>query len=232
LKIAIHQPNYLPYPGFFAKAALCEIFAFYDTAQFTRGDFINRNKIRTFSLNDAIWLTLPVGKKKYEGVPISEVRIKDDTIFDKHRKTIEGMYSRAPFFDQELCDYVSTGHEFLAEHNISLIKCILQKLDIEPKLVCSSKLEIPRRCGTAGIIDIVKALNGTEYISGLGAKTYLEEEKFQRESINLYYANYQSIRYTQLHPGFVENLSIIDAAFNISWKALALKLKNTEVQRR
>jgi len=230
LKIAIHQPNYLPYPGFFAKASLCEIFVLYDSAQFTRGDFMNRNRIRTFSHNGCMWLTLPVGKKKYEGVPISEVRIKDDAIFKQHRKTIETMYSRAPFFNKELCDSVGIGHEFLCEHNTFLIGYIFEKLGVKPKVVHASKLDIPIRRGTAGIVDIVKVLNGTEYISGLGAKTYLEEELFKKESIDLSYIEFQPIRYAQMHPGFVENLSIIDAVFNMGWKEVASALKNTSIK--
>lgn len=233
MKIAIHQPNYLPYPGFFAKANLCDIFVIYDSAQFTRGDYFNRNRIRTFSLNGYIWLTLPVGKRNYKGTSISEVKITEDEIFGKHSKTIETTYSRAPHFDEEVCEYVSIGHEFLAEHNIFLIKFLLSKLDINPKLVCSSKLNIPGRHGTLGIIDIVKALHGTEYISGLGAKAYLEEERFKEEHIDLSYVAYEPLKYPQIHPGFVENMSVIDTIFNIGWKATSLiieKCKKNEKQ--
>jgi len=226
MKIAIHQPNYLPYPGFFAKANLCDIFVIYDSAQFTRGDYFNRNRIRTFSLNGCMWLTLPVGKRNYEGVPISEVKIADERIFDKHSQTIRMMYSRAPHFDEDVCKYVRVGHEFLAEHNVFLIKFLLNKLGINPKLIYSSKLNLPIRTGTLGIIDIVKALHGTEYISGLGAKSYMEEEQFKEESINLSYVAYKPLKYPQIHPGFVENMSIIDAVFNIGWKAASLELKN------
>lgn len=231
MKIAIHQPNYLPYPGFFAKAGLCDKFVIYDTAQFTRGDFINRNRIRTFSFNGTMWLTLPVGKKKYEGVPITEVKIKDEAIFGEHGKTLKMMYSRALYYNQEVCDVVGTAHESLAEHNTFLIQYILQKLDMKPLVVHSSELNISIGHGTSGIIDIVKALNGTEYISGLGAKTYLEEERFKEESIALSYIAYEPLRYTQMHPGFVENTSIIDAIFNVGWSELEKALKNTKIQR-
>ena len=176
-----------------------------------------------------MWLTLPVGKKKYKGVAIDEVKIKDDAVFGEHGKTLKVMYSRAPFYDHEVCDLVSRGHESMAEHNTSLIQHILQKLDMKPIVLHSSKLNIPIGNGTSGIIDMVKALNGTEYISGLGAKTYLEEKRFADESIELRYASFEPLRYTQMHPGFVENLSIIDAAFNISWKEVSQALKNTKI---
>lgn len=230
MKIAIHQPNYIPYPGFFAKAKLCDVFVFYDTAQFTRGDYINRNRIRTFAPSGSMWLTLPVGKKKFEGVPISEVTITDNDIFDKHCKTVKNTYSRAPYFDEEICERLETKHDSLAEHNTSLARFLFEKLELNPRIVNSSELRIPKRHGTSGIMDIVKALQGTHYISGLGARNYLEKERFKEESIDLSFAAYEPWEYPQIHPGFASDMSIIDAVFNLGWTATSQKLKETGLE--
>lgn len=230
MKVAIHQPNYLPYPGFFVKLFLSDIFVIYDTAQFTRGDFINRNRIRTFSYNGYMWLTLPVGKKNFKDVPINQVKIADKGIFEKHSKTLMAMYSRAPFFDKEMCEIVETPHKNLAEHNIFIIKYIIEKLKLnKPRLILSSNLKIEIRRATEGLIDIVKAVGGKVYISGQGAKTYIQPELFKKENIDLVFIDYKPWRYPQIHPGFVENMSIIDAIMNIGWRCVTKRLKETRV---
>jgi len=175
-----------------------------------------------------MWLTLPVGKKDFRSASINEIKIKDNEIFDKHCKTIKMTYARAPHFDEEVCKLVDIGHESLAEHNTFLIRFFLNRLGINPKLICASELNIPIRAGTEGIIDIVKALDGVEYISGLGAKTYINEELFKEESIGISYIAYKPIVYSQIHPGFVENMSAIDAVFNLGWRETSLKLKNVK----
>jgi hypothetical protein len=206
------------------------VFVIYDTAQFTRGDFINRNRVRTFSLNGFIWLTLPVGKRNFARVPINKVKIQDKEIFKKHAKTLRVLYSKAPFFDEKVCEWVETPHCNLSEHNFFLIEQIIRNMNIkQPRIVFSSDLKVSQSYGTQALINIIKALGGDEYISGSGAKAYLEEYLFQKENIKLFYLDYKPLKYPQIHPGFVENMSIIDAIFNIGWTATALKLKETKI---
>lgn len=226
MKVAIHQPNYLPYPGFFAKLFLSDIFVIYDTAQFTRGDFINRNRIRTFSYNGYMWLTLPVGKKNFKNVPINQVEIRDEKIFKKHAETLRVFYSKAPYFDEKICQWVETAHKNLSKHNIFLIKQLAQNLNIKhPRILLSSELKLPSATGTQSLLNIVKAVNGDTYISGTGAKAYLDEQIFQKENIKLLYLDYKPIIYPQIHPGFVENMSIVDAIFNVGWENVTFQIK-------
>jgi hypothetical protein len=168
-----------------------------------------------------------VGKKNFKEVPINHVEIPDKEIFRKHVRTLRALYSKAPFFDEKICEWVRTPHQNLAEHNFFLIERLIENLNIKcPKILFSSELTVPygsRR--TQALIDIIKALKGDEYISGSGAKNYLEEHLFQRENITLAYLNYEPIKYPQIHPGFVENMSVIDAIFNIGWEETARKIK-------
>jgi hypothetical protein len=225
MRIAIHQPNYIPYPGFFAKLGLSDIFVIYDTAQFTRCGFINRNRIRKQSPNGCMWLTLPVGKKDYKEVSINQVKIAENRVFEQHSKILKYMYSKAPFFDKEICEVLATPHLSLSDHNVSIILFLTNRLRIrKPQIVLSSELNIPIRHATEGIIDIVKALGGTEYISGTGAKNYLKPELIEKEGIKLSFSNYEPLRYKQIHPGFVENMSIVDAVFNMGWEETAARI--------
>lgn len=225
MKIAIHQPNYLPYPGFFAKMNCCDVFVLYDKAQFTRGDFINRNRVRGFSTNQYVWLTLPVGKKNFEGIAINQIRIASDKVFSAHSNTIRFLYSKALFFDTEICECVATPHYSLAEHNITLIQFLIDKLHMKhPKIILSSGLDTKIRHGTEGIIDIVKSLHGDEYISGTGGKEYLKTNLFRDESIKLSFIDYEPLKYHQIHPGFVVDMSLIDAIFNIGWEETSSRI--------
>jgi hypothetical protein len=179
-----------------------------------------------------MWLTLPVGKKDFSEVAINNVDITDEKISCKHAKTIKTMYSRAPFFEEEIYELIETYHKNLAEHNIFIITSLVNKLEIHrPKIVLASSLQVQRKKGTEGIIEIIKALKGTEYISGTGAKTYLEEKLLEKESINLSFLDFKPWRYPQLHPGFVENMSILDAIFNMGWKETSLRLRETKTRK-
>ena len=226
--MAIHQPNYLPYPGFFAKLLACDLFVIYDTAQFTRSDFINRNRIRTFSPNGWLWLTLPVGKKDFKNIQIRNVQINEEDVFRRHGALIKSTYSKTPFFDKSFCDAISKVHINLSEHNVFLIRNILGKLAIEkPQLILASEIDCQIRPSTQGLIDITKALGGTEYISGIGGNAYLQPKSFKQESIKCSFLNYKPIQYQQMHPGFVPDMSLIDAAFNVGWKETVLKLQKS-----
>jgi hypothetical protein len=173
-----------------------------------------------------MWLSLPVGKRDFSGMAINEVRIVDGSASVKHSQTLKAMYSKALFFDEEICELVATPHENLSEHNISIIKFLLQKLNIKrPRIVLSSELGTKIDHASQGIIDILKALDGDEYISGIGAKSYLDEESFKKEQITLSFLDYKPLRYPQIHPGFVENVSIIDVVYNIGWEDAVSKLR-------
>jgi hypothetical protein len=210
---------------------LADIFVIYDIAQFTRGDFINRNRIRTFLPNGSTWLTLPVGKRNFRDVQIREVKIADPRAFREHGRTLRNTYSKALFFDAEICEYVETPHENLAEHNASIITFFARKLDInQPQIILSSELESDVGHGTQGIIDIVKALKGDNYISGVGAREYLDESVFKKESVRLSFLDYKPMRYMQIHPGFVENMSVVDTVFNIGWKETSSRLREVHLE--
>ena len=231
MKIAIHQPNYLPYLGFFAKLFLSDVFVIYDTTQFTRGDFINRNRIRSFFPNSYHWLTVPMGKKNYAGVAINQMKIDKTEVFQDHKKTLQYMYSKAPFFDEEVCECVGTHHKSLVEHNCFLIRFFIDKLGIKsPKMILSSELALSKKHGSEALLEIVNVLGGDEYISGNGGKAYLNLDLFKNGSVKLSFSDLEPVMYPQIHPGFVENMSIVDAVFNIGWEKTKTIIENSKIK--
>ncbi|MCK4820225.1 WbqC family protein, partial [bacterium] len=97
--VGIHQPNYLPWLGYFYKIARSDIFVFLDNAQYSKNSFINRNKIKT--PQGAAWLTVDVLTKGRFRQLINEVEINNDTFWSNtQEKTISQNYSKALYFEK------------------------------------------------------------------------------------------------------------------------------------
>ncbi len=215
--IAIHQPNYLPYPGFFDKMRQSDLFVIYDDAQFNKGDFHHRNKIRIFQ--GWKWLTVPVEKKL---IPINEISIrnelaiKDEIWQNNHYKLIVDNYEETPFFHiykKELKEIYSRKYSRLIDLNMSLINFLKNAFDIDTKLVLSSELGLKSK-STQRLIDIVKALEGDVYLSGPMGRKYLDIALFNNEEIEVTFQHFKHPVYKQFYSGFIPNLSAIDALFN------------------
>lgn len=216
MKVAIHQPQYLPWPGYFNKIVKCDIFVFLDDVQYKKNEWQNRNKIK--SSKGEIWLTVPVHYRF--GQKINEIEIDNKIFWAKdHIKTIKVNYQKSPFFYDffpVIEDLLSKKYDRLIEVNIASIEKILKYLGVEKQIILSSTLKIePNKTKTDRLVEICKKLSATVYISGTGAKNYLEEEKFKRESIKVEFQDYFVSTYPQLYGDFVPNLSIIDMIFNV-----------------
>lgn len=217
--LSAHQPNYLPYIGFFHKVAGCNVFAIWDTVQFVkRGTFgwVNRNKIKTH--NGGIWLTVPVlTKGKYHQLIIDTLINNDLPWQKKHWHSIYLNYKDAPYFDdysdffEEIYD--KKKWERLAEVSEVIINYTAKKLRITTKIIRCSDLKLKSH-GTDLIIDACKKVGADTFLSGVHGKDYLEEEKFKKNDIKLIYQDFKHPRYRQLHGPFIENMSIIDLLFN------------------
>lgn len=212
--VAIHQPNFLPWIGYFYKILKCDIFVFLDNVQYTKNSFINRNKIKTSQ--GEMWLTVPVSFDF--GQKILEVKINNNSDWkEKHIKTLELNYKKAPFF-KEIYEMIKGIYNekkwtYLVDLNITLILEICNYLDIRRKFIRASDLEVEGK-STELLISIVKKLGGDMYLSGFGGAKYQEEELFEKSNIKLQYYNFKHPIYNQLWGEFISNLSILDLLFN------------------
>jgi len=213
--VAIHQPNFLPWLGYFYKFLTCDVFVLLDSVQFTKNSFINRNKIKTNQ--GELWLTVPVRIEGRFGQTIDQVEIANVTNWRKKQlASLEGSYKKAPFFsdlfDQLKSIYYQQDWGSLCEFNITLLRWVMSILEIRGELMRASHLGVSGK-GTELLVRIIKRLNGTVYLSGMGGKNYQDEEMFRRNNINLEYYTFQHPVYTQLHGPFLANLSIVDLLF-------------------
>ncbi|MFN3550196.1 MAG: WbqC family protein [Endomicrobiia bacterium] len=222
MKIAIHQPQYLPWSGYFNKLLKSDIFVFLDDVQYKKNEWQNRNRIK--SSKGEIYLTVPVHYRF--GQKINEIKIDNKILWNKdHLKTIKYNYQKSKYFNEffpHIENLLTKKYEMLIDLNISSIKTILSYLGIEKKIINSSDLKVEGE-KTKRLINICRKLNAEIYISGIGAKNYLVVEEFEENNIKVIFQEYTTPNYPQLYGEFIANLSIIDMIFNIG-KDETLKL--------
>jgi len=216
--VAIHQPNYLPWLGYFYKMAHCDIFVYLDTVQYPRGQsFASRNRIKT--PNGWSYLSVPVNipKGRNGKVSYSEVEFANSMWQDKHLKTLEMNYKRAPFFEDvmTILTHQIRNTQNLVELNIGLIEAIATYMNIKTERIRLSSILPKFRQKTELIIDICRVLDAYIYLSGDGGgREYNDETLLNKENIQLHYSSFVHPEYRQLWGDFVSHLSIIDLLFN------------------
>lgn len=215
---AIHQPNYIPWPGYFHKLAACDVFVYLDAVQYPRGQsFAARNRIKT--PNGVVFLTIPVSVPKGQEGKASylEVEFADERWRDKHLKTVEQSYKRAPHFD-EVFELYREGLEqgrTLVDLNVGLIEAIAGYLGIETRRVRLSETLDSFGEKSHLIVDVCKAVGADVYLSGAGGgREYNDERLLNENGIELRYDDYTYPEHPQLWDGFEPNLSALDLLFN------------------
>ena len=212
--VAIHQPEYLPWLGFFKKMMNSEIFVFLDDAQFTKKGWQNRNQIRT--KDGMTLLSIPVHAHSYP--KINEITIDNNKNWSKrHKKSILYNYARAPYFE-EFKDFIESvfekKFEYLVDLNAEIIKRVMNELEIKSKIIFSSDLKISKK-GSDMVLDICKAVGADYYITGtVWAQSHLRIDEFKKSNIHVEFQKFQHPTYKQFHGEFMPGMSIIDLLFN------------------
>ncbi len=213
-RVAVHQPDFLPYPGFFRKMVLSDVFVLYDTAQYSRRGYHNRNRIKTS--RGVSWITVPVRVSGFP--PIREVLVDNAQDWPRRLwKRIEVNYGRAPYFDDYAADLggILRGRrwERLAELNVALLELVRRALSIDTPLLLASGLPHAESDDpTAKILGLTRSAGGNVYLSGPGGVDYLDRSQFR--DVGLEFSSFEAVPYPQLWGRFAPNLSILDALFN------------------
>lgn len=214
--VAIHQPNFLPWLGYFYKIYLSDYFVLLDDVQYSKNNFINRNKIKT--PNGEQWVTIPVMHSGNFGQLIKDVKIDNPTKnLNKIIKTIEMNYAKSKYYNiykNEFIQIFEGSRDSLYELNKKLIYWCLQQLEIKTKVITSSSINNVQGESTERLVSICRELNATTYLSGFGGSKYQDITVFRENNINIQVYNFHHPQYTQLWNAFIPNLSIIDLLFN------------------
>ena len=215
-RIAILQSNYIPWKGYFDMIAAVDEFILYDDMQYTRRDWRNRNKIKTSQ--GLQWLTVPVQVKGKYHQTIRETELAGSEWINMHWKALEQNYRKATYFNEISAWlkplYFEHAYIHLSHLNQMLIQAICHYLGITTKITDSSYYSL-REGKTERLADLCCQAGGTEYISGVSAKAYIEENVFTDQNIKLTWFDYAGYKeYPQLWGNFMHEVSILDVLFN------------------
>jgi len=212
--VAMHQPNFIPWLGFFYKLARADIFILVDSIQFSAKNYTNRAGVR--SNERAMWLTVPV--EHHFGQLIKDVAIvRTEPWRANHLAILRGCYGKYPFFDEifPLVEkwYGKPYDDRLAVFNEGIIRNVAEILGLHTEIVRSSAL------GCAGaktdlILCLARSVGASVYLSGQGGANYQDEQEFERAGIGLHYSDFVHPVYQQRHLPFIAGLSILDMLFS------------------
>ena len=215
MKTAILQSNYIPWKGYFHLIKSVDTFVLYDSVQFTKNDWRNRNKIVIGG--SPAWLTIPVRHHNLTQT-ISETTVANKFWAKKHWKSIQQAYSKAPFFKDfrlqfEDC-YRKCGEiERLSKINFLFIERICDILKIDTKIITDDHFQLPED-RIERLLEICSVTGATTYVSGPAAKSYIDEAKFLEHGINIQWIDYCGyLPYKQLSSEFDHFVSILDLLF-------------------
>ncbi len=215
-----HQPNYLPYLGFFHKIAQADLFVIVDNVQFVkRGPFgwIHRNRIRTDGGEGWSWLTVPVLTKGKFEQKIRDVELDPDAPWArKHWKSLEWAYRGAPHFAwtaERLRPVYERSWKRLAELNEEVIRILLEAFGIRTPVERAGDRGVEGKA-TEYVVSLCRAYGADAYLSGVHGRDYLDPAAFAAAGIDLRFQEFAHPVYPQGRPGpFVENLSAVDLLF-------------------
>lgn len=209
MKIAIMQPYFFPYIGYWQLLNAVDTFVIYDDVNYIKKGFINRNSILLFDKPYRFTLEL---QKTSQNKQINKIQIGSNK--DKLLKMLVRAYGKAPYFDDVypiLIDILKNNEKNLARFIVYSIIKIAKFLGIETKIIYASEIE--KDCSLKGeekIINIAKRLGASHYINPIGGKEMYNREKFKNENIQLDFLSVETVKYKQFKNEFFPNLSILD----------------------
>lgn len=227
--VAIHQPNFFPWLGYFRKIAKADLFIFLDNVQFPRtskGTWINRVKVLIGG--EGRWITCPI--RRNESIQsIKQVHIADEPRWrSKLLHTLKTNYGRAPYFD-EVFEFIEiqilNPSDLLANYNINFIKNLSNYIDLHKEFILASTVKEAynytcsndeQMKGSALLSDLCTAVGGGVYLAGDGAGGYEDPSVYLRAGIELRKSGFVCKPYPQIgNSSFVPGMSVLDALFNI-----------------
>jgi len=229
LILATHQPNYIPWLGYFYKLSQCDLFVFLDDVQFSKTGSHNYHYIKT--PNGPLKLKIPVTHGFTD--PINKVKTNDHGDWKKrHLHEIEKNYKTAPHFKEIYADFeriLMEDYNSLSDLNVAIILFIANKFGIHTQTAFSSDLNLDVKSEDR-IIEICRKLNATTYYSGRGAKAYQSEKNFNDNGLQLVYDAYTPAVYPQLWGEFQTNVCVLDYLMNCGydWQSYKNRLEQNE----
>jgi hypothetical protein len=220
--VSVHQPQYLPWLGFFDKIDRADVFVLLDTVQFKKNEWQNRNKIKT--AQGWQWLTVPV-MYKYPQL-INEVAINNGVNWvHKQRQAVLSNYKKAAHYDfleEFFEDLFSLPWKSISELNIDVVKKLAKILGIStPIHIASDLVEFPNDPDER-LIAITRHFGADTYLAGAGGRGYMDLGKYEKNGIKVIFQDFIHPVYNQLFGEFEPFMSVVDLIFNHGGKSLGI----------
>lgn len=214
--VAIMQPTYLPWIGYFGLMDKVSVFVLLDSVQFARRSWQQRNQIKT--ANGAQWITVPVYSKGARDQLITDTIIDRSRDFpEKHVRAIDLAYKKAAHFESyapELFGILRRGHVRLTDLTLELIYWLRDRIGIQTPIFQASQITASGRKADL-LANICRAVGADRYLSPPGSRGYMEESSaFGAMGIAVDYHDYLHPQYTQLYGQFLPYMSVLDLLFN------------------
>lgn len=210
MKVAIHQPQYLPWLGYLAKWAAADLFVFLDTVQYEKNGWQNRNRIKT--PDGARWLTVPVRARL--GTRIADVSIDVEQPWPaRHLRAIEGAYADAPYWPSvrdALGQLYAEPWDRLAPTAVASAQVLAQALGVTTETRLASSFVVDDDDPTGRLVALCKAVGADTYLAGGHGARYMDGKRFADAGIRVLYQAYSHPIYAQQHGDFVPFLSGLD----------------------
>ena len=220
--VSVHQPQYLPWLGYFEKIKRADIFVLLDNVQFKKNEWQNRNRIKT--ANGLQWLTVPV-MYKYPQL-INEVEINSrDKWQRRQRQAIISNYKKAPcwsLLEEFFEEIFSSKWQYISLLNIHAVKRLAGILGIKTPIYIASELGEFSEDPDSRLIAITKYFDGDTYLAGSGGKGYMDMAKYVQNGIKVIFQEYEHPVYNQLFGDFEPFMSVVDLLFNHGRESLKI----------
>ena len=233
--VAIHQPNFFPWLGYFDKIARADLFIFMDDVQFPKTGGVWSNRVKLLIGGEERWFTAPIDRQYHGTRLINEMQFLQDNPWRfKLVKTIENDYRKHPFYSEVsavITPLLLSPEGNIAEYNIHAVTTIAKVLGLD-----TSKLRRSSACVTTGVsnellCNLTRAVGGNVYMCGGGAEGYQDDIFFGSQGVGLEYQDFQHPVYPQRgQTAFIPGLSVIDAAMNIGWASVGQLLRSVRSQ--
>jgi len=223
--MAVLQPGYLPWLGYFDQMARCDVFVCLDDVQYTKQDWRNRNRVKGEA--GPIWLAVPIRKHSLR-TRIGDIEIDDTHLWRrKHWRTIEQCYHSAPHFEAagpELAAMYANDWRRLVDLDRAMVEWSCKQLGLTPTIVYASDLEIESDDPNERLLEIADRLGATVFYEGSAGRDYLDLDRFASRGVIVEFQDFAHPYYSQQWPkvGFVSHLSALDLILNVGPEAGAV----------
>lgn len=228
-RVVISQPMFFPWVGMFEQMRLADTYVHYDDVQFSKGSFTNRVQVKT--AKGSQWLTVPL-RDLHLGQRIMDVQVDNRQDWRQgHLTTLAQAYGQAPFRDEMLA-LVKDVYQRPATTISEVAEASMMALHRYFALPRPVQFEWSSRMGIGGessarVLALVRQLGCEVYVTGHGARHYLDHEWFEREGVQVEYIDYRKEPYPQLHGEFAPFVSALDLVANVGRGGVRFLLSGT-----